>query len=110
MPSPGKTGVTTAAGAAGPPEERRAADFLDEARERERAACLPEAIACYEAAVAAAERAGERAVLAEALRRPAAVRRPRSEAATPRAPSHRSNHPGPHARHDPHAPQTPITP
>jgi putative nucleotidyltransferase with HDIG domain len=90
MPSPGKTGVTTAAGAAGPPEERRAADFLDEARERERAACLPEAIACYEAAVAAAERAGERAVLAEALRRLAVVRRHRSEAASARALCQRS--------------------
>ena len=90
MPSPGKTGVTTAAGAAGPPEERRAADFLDEARERERAACLPEAIACYEAAVAAAERAGERPVLAEALRRLAVVRRHRSEAASARALCQRS--------------------
>src|SRR5438046_5757609 len=81
MPSPGKTGGS---------ETRQAADFLQEARERERAACLPEAIACYEAAVAAAERGGERAVLSEALRRLAVVRRHRSEAAAARALCHRS--------------------
>ena len=62
-------------------EPRQAADFLREAREQERAACLPEAIASYEAAVAAAERGGERTVLAEALRRLAVVRRHRSEVA-----------------------------
>src|SRR3989442_5032128 len=81
MPSPGKTGVS---------ETRQAADLLQEARERERAACLPEAIACYEAAVAAAERGGECAVLSEALRRLAVVRRHRSEAAAARALWHRS--------------------
>jgi len=48
-------------------------------------ACLPEAIACYEAAIAAAERAGDSAVLAEALRRLAVVQRHRSEAASARA-------------------------
>src|SRR2546428_609620 len=72
MPSPGKAGVS---------EPRQAADFLREAREQERAACLSEAIASYEAAVAAAERGGERTVLAEALRRLAVVRRHRSEVA-----------------------------
>src|SRR5207253_11333896 len=66
MPSPGKAGVS---------EPRQAADFLHEARERERAACLPDAIAGYEAAIAAAERGGEQTVLAEALRRRAVVRR-----------------------------------
>src|SRR2546422_4940027 len=65
MPSPGRAGVS---------EPRQAADFLHEAQERERAACLPDAIACYEAAVAAAERGGEQTVLAEALRRLAVVR------------------------------------
>src|SRR5213594_4237602 len=75
MPSPGKTGTT---------EQRRAADLLHEAREQERAACLPEAIVCYEAAVTAAERGDEPTVLAEALRRLAVVRRHRSEAATAR--------------------------
>src|SRR6266705_1063057 len=48
---------------------RRGADLLHEARERERAGCVPEAIERYESAIAAAERSGERTVLAEALRR-----------------------------------------
>src|SRR5882672_6320862 len=82
MRSPGKTGVIALANAAGPPEGRRAVDLLHEGRERERVACLPEAIACYEAAVAAAERGGERTVLAEALRRLAVVRHHRSEGAS----------------------------
>src|SRR3989442_6169888 len=82
MPSPGKTDLTAATDGAGPADGRRAADFLHEARERERAACLPEAIVCYEAAVTAAERGGEPTVLAEALRRLAAVRRHPSQAAT----------------------------
>ncbi len=84
MPSPGKTDLTVAIDGAGPSEGRRAADFLHEARERERAACLPEAIVCYQAAVTAAERGGEPTVLAEALRRLAVVQRHRSEAATAR--------------------------
>src|SRR6266566_3006995 len=81
MPSPGDTGVT---------DQRRAADLLHEARERERAACLPEAIACYEAAVAAAERDGEGTILAEALRRLAVLRRHRSEVAAATALCQRS--------------------
>src|SRR6266702_3887471 len=81
MPSPGETGVT---------DQRRAADLLHEARERERAACLPEAIACYEAAVAAAERDGEGTILAEALRRLAVLRRHRSEVAAATALCQRS--------------------
>src|SRR6059036_4255547 len=81
MPSPGKAGVT---------EQRQAADLLHEAREQERAACLPEAIACYEAAVEAAERDGERPVLAEALRQLAVVRRHRSEVAAATALCQRS--------------------
>ena len=48
---------------------RRAADLLHEARGRERAGCIPEAMACYESAIAAAEKSREHAVLAEALRR-----------------------------------------
>ena len=48
---------------------RPAADLLHEARSRERSARIPEAIASYEAAIAAAEPAGEHGVLAEALRR-----------------------------------------
>lgn len=64
---------------------RPAADLLHEARARERAACIPEAIACYEAAIAAADRGGERVVLAEALRRLAVVRHHRNESAVARA-------------------------
>src|SRR2546422_9820148 len=82
MPSPGKTDLTAATDGAGPADGRRAADFLHEARARERVAWRPEAIVCYEAAVTAAERGGEPTVLAEALRRLAVVRRHRSEAAT----------------------------
>ncbi len=62
-----------------------AADLVREARERERAGSIPEAIACYEAAIAAAERAGKRAVLAEALRRLAVVRHHRNESVVARA-------------------------
>ncbi len=54
---------------------RPAADLLYEARASERAGCIPEAIQRYEAAIAGAERTGERAILAEALRRLAVVRR-----------------------------------
>src|SRR2546430_16155673 len=58
---------------------RPAADLLHEARARERAACIPEAIQYFEAAIATAERTAERAVLAEALRRLAVVRHHRNE-------------------------------
>jgi putative nucleotidyltransferase with HDIG domain len=57
-----------------PSAPARAGDLLAEARERERAGCIPEAAASYEAAVAEAERTGEASVLAEALRRLAVVR------------------------------------
>jgi len=54
-------------------------EALGAAREQERAGCIAEAIERYEAAIAAAEPAGERAVLAEALRRLAILRRHRDE-------------------------------
>src|SRR2546426_1054330 len=63
---------------------RRSADLLHEARERERAGCMPEAIEGYESAIAAAERSGDRTVLAEALRRLAVLRQHRDEAARAR--------------------------
>jgi putative nucleotidyltransferase with HDIG domain len=53
---------------------RSAADLLHEARARERGIGLPDAVAGYETAISAAERTGERTVLAEALRRLAVVR------------------------------------
>ena len=53
---------------------RPAADLLIDARALERAGCIPEAVASYEAAIRAAGGAtGDRAVLAEALRRLAVV-------------------------------------
>src|SRR5438445_288543 len=84
MPSPGDVRVI---GPADPhPLEgmRRSADLLHEARERERAGCMPEAIEGYESAIAAAERSGDRTVLAEALRRLAVLRQHRDEAARAR--------------------------
>jgi putative nucleotidyltransferase with HDIG domain len=58
---------------------KRAADWIHEARARERAGCVPEAIAAYEAAIKAAGARGEPRVLAEALRRLAVVRHHRNE-------------------------------
>jgi putative nucleotidyltransferase with HDIG domain len=58
--------------------------LLHEARSRERAACIPEAIRCYEAAISAAERCGERPILAEALRRLAVVMHHRNESSRAR--------------------------
>ncbi len=74
MPLRGDAGLTSPASGAA----------LQEGRERELAGCLPEAITCYESAIAAAERSGEAAVLAEALRRLAVVRHHRAEAAAAR--------------------------
>src|SRR5256886_17510332 len=58
---------------------RPAADLLHDARVQERAARISDAIASYEAAIAAAEGAGEPALLAEALRRLAGIRHHRNE-------------------------------
>src|SRR5437764_13196680 len=58
---------------------RPAADLLHDARAQERAARISDAIASYEAAIAAAEGAGEPALLAEALRRLAVIRHHRNE-------------------------------
>ena len=64
---------------------RRAVDLLHEARDGERAGCIPEAVELYEAAIVAAERGGEQTVLAEALRRLAVVRHHRNESDSARA-------------------------
>ena len=63
---------------------RSAADLLFEARTRERNACIPEAIQGYEAAISAGERSGEKAVVAEAMRRLAVVLHHRNESARAR--------------------------
>jgi putative nucleotidyltransferase with HDIG domain len=60
--------------------DRRAADFLRDARERERAGCIAEAVECYQAAVAEAERGADQRLLAEALRRLAVLRFQQSHA------------------------------
>src|SRR5256886_5871857 len=70
---------------------RRAADLLHEARARERTGCMPEAVAAYEAAIAAAALGGEHPVLAEALRRLAVVRHHRGESAEARELCRRSH-------------------
>src|SRR5712691_3577718 len=89
MPSHGESGTNVmpvpAPGQAGSRAPvRSAADLLHGARARERAACIPEAAALYEAAIAAAEPAGEHAALAEALRRLAVLRHRRGESAEAR--------------------------
>ncbi len=94
--SPGKAGVTAIPvlaprRAAARAPVRPAADLLHEARAQERAARIPEAVAVYEAAIAAAELAGEQAVLAEALRRLAVVRHHRGESDEARALCRRSH-------------------
>src|SRR5256712_2907448 len=89
MLSPGEAAVTVmrlcAPGQAGSRAPvRPAADLLHEARARERAARIPEAVASYEAAIAAAELAEEQAVLAQAPPPPALVRhRPGGSAEAP---------------------------
>src|SRR5207247_5976044 len=70
---------------------RPAADLLIDARALERAGCIPEAVASYEAAIRAAGGAtGDRAVLAEALRRLAVVQHRGSHSVEARRLAHRS--------------------
>ncbi|HEV8511323.1 MAG TPA: hypothetical protein VGQ48_12810, partial [Gemmatimonadales bacterium] len=63
---------------------------MHEARGRERAACIPEAIHLYQDAISTAERSGEKAILAEALRRLAVVLHHRNESARARELCNRS--------------------
>ncbi|HYU09926.1 MAG TPA: HD domain-containing phosphohydrolase [Gemmatimonadales bacterium] len=79
---------------------RSAAELLQEARAQEGAARIPDAIACYERAIAAADRAGEPGVLAEALRRLAVLRYQRSEPVVARALCRRSHSVATEARND----------
>jgi putative nucleotidyltransferase with HDIG domain len=67
-----------------PLDVRRAADLLRDARGRELAGSVAEAVERYEAAIAAAERDGDRAILAEALRRLAVVEHHRNDSARAR--------------------------
>ena len=63
---------------------RSASELLHEARAKERAACIPEAVQLYEGAISEAERAGEKPILAEALRRLGVVLHHRNESARAR--------------------------
>jgi putative nucleotidyltransferase with HDIG domain len=84
MPSPGDGSLTARA------PQGRAADLLYEARAREQAGAVAQAIEWYDAAIALAERTGEGPVLAEALRRLAIVLHHRTESARARALCQRS--------------------
>ncbi len=84
MRSPGSVIPATATPRPTSGPTRPGEDLLREARERERAACISEAIEGYEAAIAAAEGSGEPTVLAEALRRLAVLRHHRDETALAR--------------------------
>jgi len=70
---------------------RSASDLVLSARESERAGCIPEAVDHYAAAIAEAELEGKVTVLAEALRRLAALRYKRDECAVGRALCERSH-------------------
>lgn len=70
--------------------ERTARDWLHDAREYERAGCMPEALAAFEQAIAAAAARDEATVLAEALRRLAVVCHHRSETGRARELAQRS--------------------
>jgi putative nucleotidyltransferase with HDIG domain len=80
MPLPGEGRVTDLADRRPLGGMQGGAHLLHEARLRERAGCIPEAIEGYEAAVRVAEQDGEQTVLAEALRRLAILLRHRDEA------------------------------
>jgi putative nucleotidyltransferase with HDIG domain len=82
MPLPGDLRVSPVAAPTASPAQiavRRGAELLYEARERERAGCIPEAIEGYEAAIVASEQGEEQTVLAESLRRLAVLRHHRNE-------------------------------
>ena len=78
MPSPG-SGRVSAERRLDPRHHETAASLLSDARKRERSGCTPEAIARYEAAIAAGEKDKNGVVLAEALRRLAILRHHQGE-------------------------------
>ena len=69
----------------------RAGEFLREGRVHELGGCMAEALQCYTAAIDAAERASERAILAESLRRSGIVYHRRSQPALARELCERSH-------------------
>ena len=62
----------------------RAAVWLQDGRDRERAGAMEEAVQCYQMAIGAAEQAGETDVLAESLRRCGVIHHLRHEPAPAR--------------------------
>jgi tetratricopeptide (TPR) repeat protein len=69
----------------------RAAEFLREGRAHEQGGCIAEALQCYDAAVDAAQRPSERAIVAESLRRSGIVHHRRNEPALARQLCERSH-------------------
>ena len=69
----------------------RAVELLREGRAHELGGCITEALQCYSAAIEAAERASERAILAESLRRSGVVHHRRSQPALAREMCERSH-------------------
>ena len=81
MPSPGSSPSISFddRDVRGPAVPRRGAQWLEEARDVERAGCIPEAMERYQLAITAAEQHGEPLVQAEALRRLAVLHHHRNE-------------------------------
>jgi putative nucleotidyltransferase with HDIG domain len=71
---------------------RSPATLVHDGRDHERAGCIPEAVAAYEAAIDAAEKGNDQAVLAEALRRLGAVSDRRDDLTRARELCERSYH------------------
>ena len=69
---------------------RSGVEWLEEARKWEQAGLVPEAIACYESAIASGEAGGEGRIQAEGLRRLAVLRHHRAESDQARALCRRS--------------------
>lgn len=69
----------------------RAAEFLREGRAHELGGCMTEALQCYSAAVEAADRSSERAIVAESLRRSGIVHHRQSQPALARQLCERSH-------------------
>jgi putative nucleotidyltransferase with HDIG domain len=88
---PTRRALLPASGAPRPDAVQRAHELLRDARAQERSGCVTEAMECYTAAIEMAERGGERAVHAEALRRLGVLHHHRGESPAARASCRRSH-------------------